>query len=500
MKRAAALAGLAALAFGGCGSEDPSEPPGVAGPPGAPALVVQDDAELLFAGPERAARAFDLLERSGVRAVRLNAGWSQLAPGARATRRPRFDAADPGAYRAAAWAPIDRGVRLARERGMAPMIDIAFWAPVWATAGDTSVRPRRRIDARAFAGFARAVARRYSGDYEPGGASEPLPAVRTFTLWNEPNTPGFLTPQRAGGSAASPHIYRRMLEAAYPAVKDEQPDSVVLVGALAAYGRARGVPPLEFLRELACVDRALRPLRRPECRGFERVPGDGFSHHPYSTRTRPDRVERSASADDVPVARLGELSALLDRLAAAGRVDPRLRDIYLTEYAYETNPPDPGAPFDPPRAARMMAYAELIASREPRVRTVAQFLVRDLPPSPAGQRVGSLPDWQSGLLFADGRIKPLAIVLPAPLHAESAGEGYVRLWGRVRPGEGRRPVRIEAAARGGARRVVFQGRTDRQGVVERELPAPRGTLFRISRRERGRWIPGPPVDVIDPAP
>ena len=244
-RNAAGLAAaLAALAVAGCREDEPGEPPRVAGPAGAPSMVVQDDAELLFAGPARAKRALDLLDRSGVRAVRLTAGWSQLAPGARSATKPRFDASDPGAYRAKGWAPIDRAVRLARERGMAPMIDIAFWAPVWATDGDTSARPKTGVDPREYGRFARAVARRYRGD------------VTTFILWNEPNHLGFLAPQFERGRPASPHLYRRMVEAAYPAVKHEDPQAVVLIGALASHRRKHGISPMRFLRELACVDRS----------------------------------------------------------------------------------------------------------------------------------------------------------------------------------------------------------------------------------------------------
>ena len=481
-RHAAGLAALA-LALAGCGSDEAKAPPRVAGPAGAPALIVQDDAELLFRGSRRAEQAIERLDRAGVRAVRVTAGWSQLAPAPRATVRPRFDAADPGAYRAEGWRPIDRAVRLARERGMAVMVDIGFWAPVWATAGDTSQRPRQGIDPREFAAFARAVARRYADD------------VGTFTLWNEPNHSGFFGPQRRGGRPASPHLYRRMVTAAYPAVKAEAPDATVLVGGLAAYGRRNGIPPLEFLRELACVDHRLRPIETGECATFKRLPGDGFAHHPFSTNTAPDKVERSASPDDVPLARIGKLVGLLERLASDGRIDPRLRNVYLTEYAYETNPPDPGVRYDPARAARSIAFAEALAAREPRVRSFAQFMVRDLPGTTGGPPAGDIPDWQSGLLFADGTPKPLATVLPAPLHVERVDSQFVRLWGRVRAGTGRRRVRVEAR-RDGPWRLVIDGRTDRRGIVEAEQPARRGTVFRIGRRERGVWVYGPIVDEL----
>ncbi len=471
---AAALVALAA----GCGDDDAGQP-GLAGPPGAPALLVQDDAELMFSGAARAERAMDLLDRSGVHAVRLTASWSELAPATRSRRKPRFDATDPGAYRASAWRPIDRAVDLARERGIAVMVDVGFWAPVWATDGDTSQRPRRRVDPSEFARFARAVARRYSDK------------AGTFMLWNEPNHPSWLTPQRERRRAVSPHHYRRMVAAAYPAVKDEAPDAEVLIGGLASHGRRAGIPPLEFVRELACVDRRLRPVETGDCASFETVPGDGFALHPYSTQTAPDEVERGADSDDLPLARTGRLASVLDRLASSGRLAGGLRSIYVTEYGYETKPPDPGARYTPAGAARAMAFAEALAAREPSVRSFSQFLVRDL--TGPGAPAGDVPNWQSGLLFADGRPKPLAFVQPAPLHVERVDPQFVRVWGRVRPGEGARPVRVQSRRGKGPWRDEVSGRTDRRGVVERELPAPTGTVFRIGRRDQGRWVYGPAV-------
>ncbi len=199
----------------------------------------------------------------------------------------------------------------------------------------------------------------------------------------------------------------------------------------------------------------------------------------------------------MPLARLPKLIDVLDRLVAAGRLAPKLRDVYVTEYAYESRPPDPGARFSPDGAARMMAFGEALAAREARVRTFAQFMVRDLPGTGGGgQQVGALPDWQSGLLFTDRRPKPYAAVLPAPLHAERVDPQFVRLWGRVRLGEGRRRVRIEASRDGRTWRAVVDGRTDGRGIVEAEEPARRGTKFSIGRREAGRWVYGPAVAAL----
>ena len=85
-----------------------------------------------------------------------------------------------------------------------------------------------------------------------------------------------------------------MVEASEPLIKQLQPDSTVLVGGLASFGvknpkeTTSGIPPLKFIRELACVDERLRPLTAPRCAGYRPIQGDGFAHHPYSLLNRPD--------------------------------------------------------------------------------------------------------------------------------------------------------------------------------------------------------------------
>ncbi|MGI8631446.1 MAG: hypothetical protein ACR2NA_02720 [Solirubrobacterales bacterium] len=462
-------------------------------------MVVQDDAELLHRSPEQVAATLDALQRLGVDRVRITAGWFTLAPDRTSSQTPTFDAADPAAYPQKRWATLDRAVRLAAERGLRPMLDVGFWAPRWATSGLDARRSRRGVDVEAFTQFATAVARRYRGDFRPPGADAPLPTVTTYTLWNEPNHPGFWLPQWTrtanGPSPASPHAYRRLVSAAYPAVKRANRAAAVLVGGTAAHGGdgpegTGGVAPLRFVRELACVDNDLRPLRRRECAEFDRVPGDGFSHHPYTLKTTP--AGKTAAPDDAPLGELDQLTTLLDRLAEAGRIAPRMRDVYLTEYGYETNPPDPGARYSPEQAARFLAWGEALAWRTPQVRSHAQFLVRDIDPGPLSEGATRLPDFQTGLTSADGRPKPALAMFTAPVFAERRPGGGASVWGRIRPGEGRRPFRLQAA-QGNRWSTVADGRTDTQGVIEIDLEAPAPARVRLVRREGDRWIPGIPV-------
>src|SRR3954471_4386381 len=94
--------GLIALAvvlgLAGCGSSTPA-PPLIDGTPGHPALVVQDDAELLYRDDSRTRANMRRLGGLDVRSVRLTAAWANLAPRPRSRVRPAFDARDPDAYR-----------------------------------------------------------------------------------------------------------------------------------------------------------------------------------------------------------------------------------------------------------------------------------------------------------------------------------------------------------------------------------------------------------------
>jgi hypothetical protein len=405
--------------------------PAAAAPQPAPATVIQDDAVFLHGTDQEIRTAVQQVRALGIERVRLTAGWSVIAPQPDVDRVPQGDLSDPDAYPPESWSNLDRAVRYVIGGGLSPMIDIAFWAPRWAAQPDATRpdRPRTQIDPAQYARFAHAVAVRYAGD------------VDLFTIWNEPNHPGFVMPQwvRSGSGfvPSSPQIYRRMVQAAYPAIKDAAPYSRVLIGGTSSFGSSTpgrgGVPPLQFLRALACVDEQLRPITTGDCEHFTPVPGDGWSHHPYSLKTTPDVQPRNP--DNAPVANTPRLARLLRRLVAAGRLAPGVANIYMTEYGYETNPPDPGARFSAEQQPQLLAWAESIATRTPQVVMWPQFLLRDRPALPAGAPKEPFGDWQTGLYDAAGNPKPAAAAFRTPAFArcvQVGGRRVVEVWGRVR--------------------------------------------------------------------
>lgn len=443
--------------------------------------IVQDDAELLHRSPRRIAATLDDLQGLGADWVRVTAGWSVIAPDPASTRRPEFDARDPDAYPVGAWRALDRLARMARARGLRLNVDIAFFAPRWAVARDAADPQRQRdgIDAFAFADFAEAVARRY-------------PSAAAFTVWNEPNHPVFLLPQwrRAGGSwqAASPDVYRAMVRAAVPRIRSAAPRSRVLIGATSSVGSPAGddrddrMAPLTFLRALACVDARLRPLRTPSCEHFEPLPGDGWSHHPYSLELAP--WQRDPHPENVRMGDLARMSSTLDALHRAGRTRRRL-GLYLTESGYQTNPPDPTWEVGTGDQARWLPEGERVARADPLVRSVAQFLVRDLPERPGATATQRWRDYQSGLRFADGSPKPSHESFRLALVARRAGRRRVALWGLVRPGTRRRRARVvvrdgDGAGAQAAWRPLADVLTASDGSFSTTVSADPASSFRLS--------------------
>jgi hypothetical protein len=348
---------------------------------------------------------------------------------------------------------------------------------------------------------------------EPATAAvKPLPKVTWWTVWNEPNHAGFVQPQwRQEGAALvpnSPYEYRRLVDAAYPAIKGLQPDSKVLIGGTSSTGRRAprtttdGMPPLEFLRALACVDRKLRPIATGACADFKPVQGDGYAHHPYSLLHTPDYVDRR-NPDNLPIGDLPRLTRTLNRLVAMRRVDPKVRDVYLTEFGYESNPPDPVKPWTPDEQARFINWAEYLAWKDPSVRSFPQFLLTDMgrvSQSDAARGKREYGDWQSGLYFHDGSAKPAASTFPLALHvdctrqlAKNRGKLLV-IWGHVRAGGGRRLVALQqgrtafnpAASAATLRRGVVRAAsvtpfaTDTSGYFLRFAPYRARTQYRIS--------------------
>ncbi|MBA3746243.1 MAG: hypothetical protein H0W96_01960, partial [Solirubrobacterales bacterium] len=322
------------------------------------------------------------------------------------------------------------------------------------------------------------------------GTNEPLPKVDHFILWNEPNHQGLLLPQWENDKStpASPRVYRAMLRAGYSAVKTARKSRSVrvLIGNTSSTGGVRGagpVSPLEFLRRLACVDGALRPVTTGDCANFKVLPGDGWAHHPYAQNERPSRVSKpDDEPGDVRLADLPQLAATLDRLVKMGRLAPANRKIHLTEFGYETQPV-PGRPtIDELTQARWLTWAEYLADRIPAVRSFAQFLLRDQPP--AKERVSEskarpFGQYSTGLLVASGKDKIAAKTFLAGLFAQKRSRGRVLIFGRLRLGAGRRAVTLQRQLPRGSWKTINTLEVDGRSAFTRTIKHAPGSRYRL---------------------
>lgn len=526
-------------------------PAATAGAAATQELTFQDDDELIFSTPEGVAKTLDELALLGVDRIRVSVFWATVAPAAGQRERPDFDAADPGAYPVGAWDRYDQVVRLAQERDIAVSFNLTSPAPLWATAPDP---PRANVAAtwqpspEEFGRFARAVGTRYSGGYVPtpgtGGSTDDsllcqllgvcqpppappapsgvaLPRVTHFSLWNEPNQPGWLTPQWVGSDqtgwvAAAPRLYRELASAAYAGLAASgHGNDTILVGETAPKGLLKpgttsAVKALQFIRELYCVDHRYRPFTGDAAR-VRGCPEDaaqfraahpglfgatGFSHHPYSLTTSP--TARPTDSDFVTLGNLDRLTRGLDRIWAAydaGTPPP----VHLTEFGYNTRPPN-ALGVTLAGQARYLDQSEYLARRNARVRTSAQFLLVDSEQADPGS-AGYGVTFQTGLRFADGRAKPslASFRLPVWMPSQRTTRGKaLRVWGLVRPARrigARQRVQIQLTTKGRTRRLRTV-RTAASGVLDVRVRIPRSGSLRLAwtdprTRERVRSRPVP---------
>ena len=126
------------------------------------------------------------------------------------------------------------------------------------------------------------------------------------------------------------------------------------------------------------------------------------------------------------LADFGRLTRTLDRAIGRATARDRRYKVWLTEYGYQTDPPDPYLGWPWKTQARFLAQAEWLAYRRPRVRSTAQFLLYDDAPRrdyPA-EDPRHWGTFQTGLRTADGKKKTAyagyqrPIFVDAPRQAE----------------------------------------------------------------------------------
>jgi hypothetical protein len=375
---------------------------------------IQDDAWLEY-GPGTLDDRLDQLDSCGVDIVRVNVSWRLTEPRA-------------GVYD---WTRTDALLDGLHERKIAPLVTL-YGTPRWANGGlPENWAPRT---ATSFAAFARRIAARY-------------PYVRLWAIWNEPNQRRWLRPTR-------PATYvKKLLNPAYAAIHAVSPRSQVAGGVTAPRGSTGGVSPVDWIAGMAKAHARL----------------DAYAHNPYPLRR--GETPTSGGCDHCETITMATLPRLLTHVKEAFGTRTR---IWLTEYAYQTNPPDRYLGVSYRAQARYLSEAALRAYETPRVDMLIHYLVQDEPDAAR---------WQSGVYTATGLSKPALQAFRFPLTQQARTHRRTTLWGQVRPG-GKMTYRLLRYDRASGRwvRVGKDRRTTARGYLRRVVNAGPGARYRI-------WIP-----------
>ncbi len=326
-------------------------------------LGIQDDALLTSQEPN----AWPFAQGLGPKVIRYNIGWEQVA-----ATRPKApdDPADP-AYD---FRHADAMARQTAGIGAQSLFTIVN-SPHWAN-GNRAPRyaPASADDYGQFCGV---VAWRYSGTYTPPGALHPLPAVKSFTVWNEPNRGQYLLPQGRDGKTAA-RTFASLVRACTDAVHAVSPDAQVAAGPIASRGAQGGASPVAFLDAYR-----LAGGPRPQALAF----------NPYMNGLVPAYMPKEAPADGaITLRNLDQLERWLNH--AYGGTVP----IWFTEFAWRTAPTPKLGNISPARQADLLHQTvTLIRTHYPYAKMLVWFLVRDQ--SPDGY-------WRSGLATFDWQKKP----------------------------------------------------------------------------------------------
>jgi hypothetical protein len=336
---------------------------------------------------------FPTLVKLRTQIIRVNLDWNVIA-----TRRPAqpTDPADP-AYN---WSIHDTVLQNAAKNKIQVLFTI-LGTPRWANGKlkGTNRAPAKMADLR---NFALAAAKRYSGKYKRDDGTV-LPPVRKWLAWNEPNNPVFLKPQWAKSGrrcvkAKNHHCVKFVTRYAPVGAKayvgicrsiwsgihaSHLAKEVVGCGATdprgnnSARNRRPSISPVAFLQD----------LRRY---GLKRRQFDVYAHHPYYGRANETPTTKPKGKQTVTLANISVLTKLLSKLYGN-------KKLWITEYGYQTRPPDRAFGVTWAKQAKYLTQAYKIARKNPRITMMLWFLLRD------ESRLGG---WQSGFFTAAGKKKP----------------------------------------------------------------------------------------------
>ncbi len=333
---------------------------GLGGPPAAQASVLKG----IWGPAERnGVSLFPIYRELGDTLFEEDLHWNAIAK-----RRPN-NPRDPNSP-AYVWpAEVSSAVARAKHYNMQVALQI-IGSPRWANGGrPPKWAPHRPSD---YADFAIAAARRY-------------PSVHLWMIWGEPSrSHDFrpLTPARPylpldAHQQIAPHLYSRLLDAAYGALKSVGKANLVIGGMT---DTAASISPQQWIENMRLPDGSPPRL-------------DMYGHNPFGIRAPnlsnpPSPLQQSDFSD------LARLQALVN--GELGRPDNPQPPLFLSEWTIPTSI-DREFDFhvDPLVQARWITDGVKVADELPGVYALGWIHLYDEPPVSAG-----------GLIQADGKRKP----------------------------------------------------------------------------------------------
>jgi hypothetical protein len=377
---------------------------------------VQDDAWLRY-GPGTLTQRLNRLDALGVELMRVNVSWAEVEP-------------RPSTFIWSGYDPVIKGLH---ARGIEPVLTLVG-APAWANGGmPTNYAP---TSGATFGAFASAAAHHYR-------------FVKRWLIWNEPNQRRWLQP-------TTPAVYvQRLLNPAYTAIHRVNPHALVGGCVTAPRAATGGVSPLAWIKGMAAAHAKL----------------DAYAHNPYPLN--PNETPLTGGCTHCETLTMATLPSLIADVEHAFGTSKR---IWLSEYGYQTDPPDTLLGVSPAKQALYLSEAALRTYLAPKVDMLINYLVQDEP---------DLSRWQSGFLTVSGAEKPSYQAFQVPLTVESRKGGNVTLWGQIRPGTGRQPYALEELKGSTWLRIGGPGHTSPHGFFSRVVPAVAGASYRVVQLTRG---------------
>jgi hypothetical protein len=239
-----------------------------------------------------------------------------------------------------------------------------------------------------------------------GALAKALPAVRHYTIGNEPNLNGFWMPQYGpnGENVAAP-AYLALLSDSYDALKAVSPNIVVLGGSLSPRGSDNHLlsrhthSPTKFILDLGTAYKAsarTKPVM------------DALSINPFPDNSSQSPATAHPNGTSIGVADYDKLVKLLGQAFDGTGQRGSTLPIYYGEFGIESVPPSAKAsqytgteptttrPVDEAKQAASYRKALELSFCQPNVVGFFVFLTIDDP---------RLPGWQSGLYYPDKTAK-----------------------------------------------------------------------------------------------